>query len=196
MTGARRFSQAISEGDGISVLAEARDADAARGAEASGADGLVVRDGVADVRAATELPILWMGAGSPADAADAGADAFLLPARGYEAEDGRLELVHAEVLETGLDCVVEVADEDELQAVLDRIDPEILLLPGASHGDDGPLARVLGLLADVPAGKLVVADVDPIERDALAELERAGTDAVIVAAPDVARLLGAQHAEA
>ena len=34
---ARRFSQAISEGDGISVLVEVHDAESARGAERDGA---------------------------------------------------------------------------------------------------------------------------------------------------------------
>ena len=37
MTGARRLSQAISEGDGISIVALVRDADAATAAEGDGA---------------------------------------------------------------------------------------------------------------------------------------------------------------
>jgi indole-3-glycerol phosphate synthase len=192
MRGARRFSQAISEGDGISLLADVADVEAARNAAADGADGLVVRDGVEGVRSATELPILWTQPTSLEEAVDAGADAVLLVADAAESDGDALRQIHAEALGRGVDCVVEVGDEDELQMVLDALDPEILLLPGRAHGDSTPLAAVLGLLADVPAGKLVVAAVDALEREDLTELERAGTDAVIVAATDVARLLGAE----
>ena len=71
---ARRFSQAIAEGDGISVLVEVRDGESARAAEAEGAEALVVRGDVQGVREATELPILWRAAGPIAEAARAGAD--------------------------------------------------------------------------------------------------------------------------
>src|SRR5687767_10958497 len=58
----RRLSQAISEGDGISVIVAVDGPEAARDAEASGAEGvLVTRDDEASlpaIRAATELPIL------------------------------------------------------------------------------------------------------------------------------------------
>ena len=52
VTGPRRLSQAISEGDGISILVEVTDAAAARSAEQQGAEGIVVRapaGGVANV---------------------------------------------------------------------------------------------------------------------------------------------------
>ncbi len=38
----RRFSQAISEGDGISLIVEVADLDAARAAAAQGAEGVIV----------------------------------------------------------------------------------------------------------------------------------------------------------
>ena len=41
--GSRRLSQAIAEGDGISVLVEVADAVAAQAAQDQGAEGLVVR---------------------------------------------------------------------------------------------------------------------------------------------------------
>jgi hypothetical protein len=63
MRGARRFSQAISEGDGISLLADAAGVDAVRTAESQGAEGIVARPGASDLREATELPILWYGNG-------------------------------------------------------------------------------------------------------------------------------------
>jgi hypothetical protein len=189
---ARRLSQAISEGDGISVLVEARDSDAARAAEDQGADGLVVRVHTPGLRDATELPILWSAEGP--DAADAaGADAFLLVTAGFDEDWERLVDAHERVLELGLDCVVEVRDEEELQEVLERVDPEILLLAGTSPDPDADaLDHVLELLPDVPAGKLAVAQLAAASRDDVSALERAGVDAVLVDARDVRALVGAE----
>jgi indole-3-glycerol phosphate synthase len=49
---------------------------------------------------------------------------------------------------------------------------------------------VLELLPDVPAGKLAIADAAGASAEQVAELERAGFDAVIVAAGDLAGLAG------
>jgi indole-3-glycerol phosphate synthase len=190
MRGARRFSQAISEGDGISLLAEVRDVADATRAEENGAEGVVVRALHSGVRDATGLPILWCVGGALAEAQAAGADAALLVVSGLEDEDGMLEDLHAEALDLGLDCVVEVHDEDELQLALDRVDPEILLLTSARDDDRGALEHVLGLLLDVPAGKLAIAGVPVSHREDVDELERAGIDAVIVGAGDVPGLAG------
>jgi NAD(P)H-dependent flavin oxidoreductase YrpB (nitropropane dioxygenase family) len=197
MTSARRFSQAISEGDGISVIAEVAEAQAARAAAAQGAEGLTVAGAVVGLRESTSLPILWRGEGPPSAAQAAGADACLLAPRSLDEEGGeRLERLHSEASELGLDCVVRVRDEEELEAVLERLDPEILLLSGDRPDDDeAPLDAVLRLLGDVPAGKLAVADVEVLDREEIAELERAGVDAVIVAAGDVAGLVGAAPPE-
>src|SRR2546422_9510406 len=75
---AGRFSQAISEGDGISVVVEVHDAESARAAEGEGAEALVVRGDVQGVREATELPILWRAAGPAAGAARVRARACLV----------------------------------------------------------------------------------------------------------------------
>ncbi|MEX2210468.1 MAG: hypothetical protein WD689_01710 [Gaiellaceae bacterium] len=179
MRGERRFSQAISEGDGISLLAEVTGADAARAAESGGAEGIVVRGDIAGLRGATELPVLSFGA-----ATDSEADAWVVEVEGLEAEDGRLERTYGEALEAGLDCVVAVLDEDQLQLALERLDPEILLLRGAG------LEQVLGLLPDVPAGKLAIAELAVAGPAEIEELERAGVDAVIVPAATVGRLVG------
>jgi indole-3-glycerol phosphate synthase len=180
----RRFSQAISEGDGISLLATIRDVDAARAAEHDGAEGLVVSAALAGLREATELPILSTARSAPDDATGDGADAWLLAVDGLEHENGRLEQLHQQAQDAGLECVVAVGDEDELRLALDRIDPEIFLLTGRE------LDHVLALLPDVPAGKLAVAEVEVRGRDDVTELERAGVDAVIVPAADVQRLSG------
>jgi indole-3-glycerol phosphate synthase len=190
MRPSRRFSHAIAEGDGISLLAAVDGPEAARAADADGAEA-VVTDGVrGDLREATELPILVLAA-TPAEAHEAGADAVTVAVDGLEDEDGRLEGVYSDALERGLDCVIAVRDEDELQLALDRLDPEIFLL-SARGGDDeaDPLERVLALLPDVPAGKLAIADVEINGADAVAELERAGVDAVIVGAGSVAEYVG------
>ena len=181
MRGARRFSQAISEGDGISLLADVTEADSARDAESSGAEGIVVRAEVSGVLDATGLPILAFG--EPGDVADA----RVILVEGLEDENGELERTYAAAIEAGLDCVVAVLDEDQLQIALERLDPEIFLLraPGG-HG----LEHVLGLLPDVPAGKLAIAELEVTHREEVEELERAGVDAVIVPAAAVDLLLG------
>src|SRR6478609_9403705 len=131
MIGQRRFSQAISEGDGISLIAPAADADAASAAERAGAEG-----------------------------------------------------------------VVEVRDADELELALERLDPEIFLLAPREAGDaDDPLESVLDLLPDIPAGKLAIADLEVTTPDEIAELERAGVDAVIVASHNLAGLVRAAPPE-
>jgi indole-3-glycerol phosphate synthase len=190
MRGSRRFSQAISEGDGISLIADVEDAESARAAEADGAEGIVLRREVPAVREATELPILFLAGATPEAAARAGADACLVDVNGLEDEDGRLERAYADVVERGLDCAVAVHDEDELRLALDRLDPEILVLSARRAERHGGLEHVLGLLPDVPAGKLAVAVLDVTLRDEVVELERAGIDAVVVAGRDVGSFVG------
>ena len=187
MRSERRFSQAISEGDGISVIADVADPEAARAAQAEGAEALATRSGLGDLRTVTELPVLWR-AGSPAEAAQAGADAWLVAVEDAGDDEDWLTRQWREASELGLDCVVEVRSEEQLELALDRLDPEILLLR-AGDGTDA-LERALDLLPDVPAGKLAVADVPVSSREQVDELERAGVDAVIVGARDVAGLVG------
>jgi len=183
--GGRRFSQAISEGDGISVLVEVSSPDGAEAAELGGAEALVVTGHAAGVREATELPILWRGGGNVDAAARAGADAYLIVASEHPDEEGeRLRDAAAYVVQLGLDWVVSVGDEDELARVLELHDPEIFHLAG------GDLEHALELLTDVPAGKLAIAEAATVTRPQVLELERAGIDAVIVPAGNVAELVG------
>jgi indole-3-glycerol phosphate synthase len=186
---AQRFSQAIAEGDGISVIAAVEDADSARTAEEQRAEALVVRGDPLPVRAASTLPILWRADVSLEDAF-ASADAVMLVFDSLDDDDGRLEELHQRALELGLDCAVEVRDEEELERALDRIDPEIFLLsPAERDEDETPLEVVLDMLAAVPAGKLAIADLQLTNRDEVETLERAGCDAVIVHGP-VSSLVG------
>jgi indole-3-glycerol phosphate synthase len=186
----RRLSQAISEGDGISLIAPVPDVATAQEAERQGAEGVVVERDLAGVRDATGLPILWRAQSSPAEALNGGADALLVAAKALEDDAEWLARRWAEAEDLGLECVVEVRDAEELELALERLDPEIFLLAASGGGDEGPLQHALDLLQDVPAGKLAIAELPVRGRDEVAELERAGMDAVIVPAGDVAELVG------
>ena len=189
MTAERRFSHAIAEGDGISVIAAVEDADAARAAEAQRAEALVVARDPAALREATGLPILWRAETDLEQAAQA-ADAVVLALSDEEGREIREQQRHQQALDLGLDCVVEVQTEAGLERALELLEPEIFLLVPSRDAPDGPLEAVLELLAEVPAGKLAIADLAVTTEDEVQELERAGCDAVIVHAEDVSPLVG------
>ena len=190
MAGARRLSQAISEGDGISVLALVADPGSGAAAEAEGAEGLAVRSGVSGIREATALPILYRTDASPDAAREAGADACLVVVEEHDEEDD-LEALHARAAELGLEIVADVHDDESIEASLERIDPEIFLLsPRDAEDDEDDLDRILDLLPDVPAGKLAIADLPAATRDDVIALERAGVDAVLVESKWIAHLVG------
>jgi len=183
VSGPRRLSQAISEGDGISVLVQVRDADAARAAEAQGAEGVVLRLHTDGIRDATALPVVWNG--SLEDATDA--DAVVVD---VDAERERLAELVDEVHALGVECVIRVRDEDDLEHVLESVDPEILLLSAEDADDDQHhLDRLLELLPDVPAGKLAIAELVAASKAEVVELERAGVDAVLVTTGDIGPLV-------
>jgi indole-3-glycerol phosphate synthase len=190
VTGGRRLSQAISEGDGISIIALVRDADGARSAEEQGAEGLAVIHAVDGVRDASGLPVLFRRDAAPEEASAAGADACLIVVEEHDDGDD-LEELHQRARELGLEVVADVHDDDSLQASLDRIDPEVFLLsPRDAEDDEDDLERILDLLPDVPAGKLAIADLQDASADDVAALERAGVDAVLVANTKIAHLVG------
>ena len=167
MTRPRRLSQAISEGDGISLIVAVDGPQAAREAEERGAEAVLVsrRDGIEEIRAAVGVPIVrFLGD----ERESGGEDACIVGAR-----EGDV------VISGDVELVVLVVHEDELDETLERFDPELVVL--ASGDADEPLQHVLDLLADVPAGKLVIADTGRAATQAeLDELERAGIDAVLV----------------
>ncbi len=189
MTGSRRLSQAISEGDGISIIASVGDAAAARAAEEQGADGVSL---AASDRAAlldTDLPILFRG--TIEEAAGVAADACLLDLQEVGDDEDELHRIAAAARELGLELVVDVRDDDELQIALDILDPEVLLLsPRKGDDDEEALEHVLDLLPDIPAGKLAIASLSGIGRDQVVALEEAGFDAVLVGPGNVAGLVG------
>jgi indole-3-glycerol phosphate synthase len=90
-----------------------------------------------------------------------------------------------------VECVVRVRDDEDVERVLESVDPEIFLL-AADEAVDGQeqLERLLELLPDIPAGKLAIAELPGATPYEVDELERAGVDAVLVTAADVASLVG------
>jgi hypothetical protein len=192
MTGPRRLSQRISEGDGISLIVPVDDLDGARAAEEAGAEGLLLTREVQGLREATGLPIIWRG---PESAATDLADGCVLDAADLD-EDGELERRSAGLGERGQECIVAVRDAETIEAALERLDPEIFLLaPSRPEEGADAVEQVLDLLEDVPAGKLAIADVRVTTKDEVAELERAGVDAVIVGTSDVSDLVDAPPPE-
>jgi hypothetical protein len=186
----RRFSHAIAEGDGISVVAAVEDPDAARAAEAQRAEALVVNGDPAGLRNATRLPILWRARAAVDRAAEV-ADAVTVTLPEDEDEDHEpVQRRHEDALAAGLDCAVEVRTEEEVERAQEILDPEIFLLVPPQDDEDQRLEAVLELLAAVPAGKLAIADLAVTTEHEVHELERAGVDAVIVHAADVSPLAG------
>ena len=177
-----RFSQAISEGDGISVIPVLYgDVEAlAAAAEQAGAEAIMVRaDDVARARSRSGLPIVARD-GDPRAVSAAGGDALVL-AFAAAAEDDELEGLYGLARELGLDCPVDVHDEEALEEALERVDPDIVLISERGLGaDEDDFERTLDLLADVPAGKLVVSDARIVSREQVLALERAGIDAILV----------------
>ena len=188
MTGSRRLSQAISEGDGISIIASVGDAVALRAAEEQGADGIALLPGGRSGTLTTDLPVLFRGPIQDAAASDA--DACLLDVGAVGDDEDDLVRFAGEARVLGLELVVSVTDDEQLQIVLDLLDPEVLLLtPAGADSDEDALEHVLALLPDIPAGKLAIADLNVSSREQLHALERAGFDAVLVGPGDIAELV-------
>ena len=181
-----RFSQAIAEGTGSRSSRTSR-RPRTRGATEAGADALLLR-GADALDTPNELPVLARADG----AHDANADALLLEPGAWDDDD--LTRRYAEIVDAGVECVVGVDDEEQLEQVLELLDPGILLLSADEdandrvEGDPRPARRV-------PPPARRVADVGGIGEDAVAGLERVGVDAVIVPVADVAALVGDEPPE-
>jgi indole-3-glycerol phosphate synthase len=182
-----RFSQAISEGDGISVvpMLEGEVAELAALAEEAGAEAVAVSaNDVAAARAATSLPLIVDGLQEAPDITklvEAGVDGCVIVGD-LDTGDGEwIDELYRAVETLGIDPAIEVHEAEDLAEVLEEFDPEILVVASADPSDEEELEHVLDLLADVPAGKLVVARPRrPIDREQIVALERAGVDAILV----------------
>jgi len=134
-------------------------------------------------RAASALPILRkdfiVDRYQVYESAAAGADAILLIVAAVPEDD--LRALHAEALALDLDVLVEVHDERELSCALDAVDADVIGINNRDLTDFSvDVQRTFDLLADVPAGKTVVAESGFWSREQLDELERVGVDAVLI----------------
>jgi len=139
-------------------------------------------DDIRVARTKTHLPILRkdfiVDPYQVYEAAAAGADALLLIVAALHPEDLRVLLREARTLD--LDVLVEIHDEEELDLALDA-DAELLGINNRDLRDfTVDLQRTFELLADVPAGKIVVSESGISTRAQLDELEEVGVDAVLV----------------
>jgi indole-3-glycerol phosphate synthase len=185
-----RFSQAISEGDGISVIPvlEGDIRELAALAEEAGAEAIAVwrLTDVEIARSQSSLPILVRDPDLNLEeelrfVSTGGADACVVAFGRFSGEELMLEDLYARVSVDDVDCVIEVRDEDELQETLERVDPDIILISEREPAEDWQeLERTLDLLPDIPAGKLVVSEAAVVAREQVVALERAGVDAILV----------------
>jgi len=82
--------------------------------------------------------------------------------------------------ELGLDVVVEVAEEEEIEVALALLDPDSFLVENRLEDKGFDLERTFSLLEEVPAGKVVLSEGGIRTRDQVLALERAGVDAAIL----------------
>jgi indole-3-glycerol phosphate synthase len=143
-------------------------------------------------RAAAHLPVLRkdfiVDPYQLVESAAAGADAVLLIVAALE--PATLLALHREALALDLDVLVEVHDEEELEAALE-VEAEVIGINNRDLGDFSvDIERTYELLSDVPAGKTVVSESGFSTREQLDDLDRVGVDAVLIGetlmrAPDI-----------
>ena len=139
-------------------------------------------DDLHEARAASDLPILrkdfTVDPYQLYEARAAGADAVLLVVGSIDA--GTLASLYQEARALDLDALVEVYEEDELEAALE-VDADLIGINNRDLADFSvDIQRTFELLADVPAGKTVVSESGIVYREQIEELERVGVDAVLV----------------
>jgi indole-3-glycerol phosphate synthase len=107
-----------------------------------------------------------------------GGDAVLLVVGALEPAE--LATLHGLARDLEMDALVEVHDEEELEAAL-AIDAGTIGINNRDLADFSvDLARTFDLLTDVPAGKIVVSESGIATREQVEELEQVGVDAVLV----------------
>ena len=140
---------------------------------------------LADLRAArgaTGLPILrkdfTVDPYQLYEAKIAGADAVLLVVGSLRPEE--LGALYSLAGDLDLDAVVEVSRDEELDAALE-VDADVLGINNRDLEDfTVDLQRTFDLIADVPAGKVVVSESGIHTRHQIEELEGVGVDAVLI----------------
>jgi indole-3-glycerol phosphate synthase len=135
-----------------------------------------------EARAATELPVLrkdfTIDPYQLYEAKVAGADGVLLVVGSLEQSD--LASLYAQAQELDLDALVEIHDGEELERALE-LDCDVVGINNRNLEDFSvDIQRTFDLLADVPAGKVVVSESGIHHRGQIEELEQVGVDAVLV----------------
>jgi indole-3-glycerol phosphate synthase len=135
-----------------------------------------------EARAASELPILrkdfTIDPYQLYEAKAAGADAVLLVVGAMPQRE--LAQLYREAHALDLDAVVEIHTEEELDAALE-IDADVLGINNRDLEDFSvDIQRTFDLLADIPAGKVVVSESGIKSRNQIEELEQVGVDAVLI----------------
>ena len=201
----RPFSEALIA-EGISLIAEMKRASPSRGPirpEASvtevvqayqraGARAVSVLtesayfggslDDLVEARAACELPLLRkdfvVDEYQLLEARAAGADAVLLIVAALDPD--RLGALMGAASDLGMDSLVEVHDEDEVRVAVDA-GAEVLGINNRDlHSLEVDLETTFRLLADVPAGTVVVSESGITRSEDVESLEKAGVDAILV----------------
>jgi indole-3-glycerol phosphate synthase len=109
----------------------------------------------------------------------AGADGVLLIAAAFD-DASQLTEMSEVATGIGLDVVVEVEREDEVDRLLELLDPDSFLIRNHERGGAIDLERTFSLLEEVPAGKVVLALGGMRTREEVAALERSGVDALVL----------------
>ena len=200
LTPIRPFTESIA-GEEISFVQRVKEADRtllelAESAEVAGLAAAL--DPLAALAGETSLPVLLtdmiVDPYQLYECRLAGAGGVMLIAAAFGDDDGRLEELYGVAASVDLDVIVEVADEDEIEWVLELLDPDSFLVRNRDPDGKGVVdfEHTYSLLEEVPAGKVVLSQGGVRQREQVTELERAGVDAVILgpwAAGDLADTL-------
>lgn len=201
----RPFSEAL-VAEGISLIAEMKRSSPSRGPIRPDATvGQIVRayeragaaacsvltephwfggslDDLGEARVACDLPLIRkdfiVDPYQLVEARLAGANAILLIVAALT--PGEITSLYDQASEIGLDCLVEVHDEDEMDIAL-GCGVEIIGVNNRNlHTLDVDPETALRLLVDAPAGTIVVAESGITSNDDVQRLEEAGVDAILV----------------
>jgi indole-3-glycerol phosphate synthase len=201
----RPFSEALID-EGISLIAEMKRASPSRGPirpgasvkeivaayQAAGARAVSVLtesahfggslEDLVEARAACDLPLLRkdfvVDQYQLLEARAAGADAVLLIVAALD--EDRLRALMAGASDLGMDSLVEVHDEKEVEVAVESGAEVIGINNRDLHSLEVDLDTTFRLLADVPAGTVVVAESGITEAAHVRQLEEAGVDAILV----------------
>ena len=201
----RPFSEALVD-EGISLVAEMKRASPSRGAirpgasvteivsayEAGGARACSILtepnwfggslDDLVEARAATSLPLLrkdfLVDEYQLLEARVAGADAVLLIVAALGGR--RLAELAGVAGELGMDSLVEVHDEEEMEIAVEAGAEVIGINNRNLHSLEVDLETTFRLLSDVPAGTVVVAESGITRHEDIRTLEESGIDAILV----------------